>query len=232
MQKSFFCGLMFSVITLCACQRSDLVAPTRAIASTGPSYMTEAGEECPTNWIYSATIPGNVYPYHQVTVGQAGLYTMPFDRLMDISATGLEKGRYILGGGGPWVSQDNKIAVVSGKVTGWCHYTRITGFPNNYTGSLQVTDFDGEIVNIPPPKPKESECDDPLTDIVEECDPNNPPPGGPYVGEGGTTEQPGFTSGGASGSTWVCYVTDWYESYDGGSTWYYTDTTVDYCTLE
>lgn len=217
-----------------ACGSKELVVPSTAIRPLRPSFQTAEGYVCPTSWIRTATIPGNVYPYHTVTVGRPPFQLMPFMMLVDISPTGLEKGKYAIAGGGPFVSNDNKIAVVSGNVSGWCHYLPIQSTPpgslDNFTGALQVTDFDGEIINIPPPKPKDSECDDPLTDLVEPCDPNNPPPSGSYTGAGGTVQEMGYTPSGPSGSSWVCYVTDWYESYDGGATWNYVGTTVDSCT--
>jgi hypothetical protein len=144
-----------------ACSSAESVAPeTRALRPAVASPVIEPGtevvEECPTNFIKYATIPGNLYPYHQVTVG-ASFTPLPFVQLLAISATGLEKGRYAIAGGGPWVSDDKEIAILSGHVDGWCRFKRFSNTTiYNYTGSLQVTAFDGEVIQMqePPQQPQ------------------------------------------------------------------------------
>ncbi len=98
------------------------------------------------------------------------------------------------------------------------------------TYSLTVTDAVGGTattsgsLTLQPMNP----CDDPLTDMEETdcswCEE------GYDISMGGSSSDPGWAHGGGPSSQWVCYVTDWYE-WRGGQ-WVYTDTTLDYCTLE
>jgi hypothetical protein len=107
----------------------------------------------------------------------------------------------------------------------------VSTFSSTASLSLTVTDeITGSAsqpgsVTIEPVYP----CDDPFTDELEDCN-SNEPGGGEEVSYGGRSEQPGWYMGGEIGSTYVCYVTDWYEW--NGSGWVYTDTVVDYCTFE
>jgi hypothetical protein len=68
-------------------------------------------------------------------------------------------------------------------------------------------------------------CDDPMTDTIEQCDPDNPPPPSTKI-EGfayGPVAEPSGHEPTAPGSHWVCWFTDWFQSTNGGP-WIYTDT--------
>lgn len=130
--------------------------------------------------------------------------------------------------GGPSISSyswTKNNAVVSNSMS------FVSTFSSTASVSLSVTDeIAGSAsqfgsVTIEPVYP----CDDPFTDEVEDCN-SNEPGGGEEISYGGRSEQPGWYLGGAVWSTYVCYVTDWYEW--TGSHWVYTDTVVDYCTFE
>lgn len=82
------------------------------------------------------------------------------------------------------------------------------------------------------PTPAQTSCDDPMTDEIEtECSGGS---GGSLVSGGrGSTEAPGIEHGGTSESVWRCDVIYWYQSDDGGVTWYYTGyEIVGNCALE
>lgn len=104
-------------------------------------------------------------------------------------------------------------------------------FSNTMTVALTVTDQDGVngmqngSVTITPVDP----CDDPLTHGVEDCT-TNPPSPNETVSYGGDGSEPATYVGGGDNSTYVCYVTDWYEW--NGTRWIYDSTDIDYCTYE
>lgn len=62
---------------------------------------------------------------------------------------------------------------------------------------------------------------------AQPCTPNGGGGGGGAVTDG--YQRKDFPSGTSGGGEHYCMVTDWYVSYDGGSTWYYDGTTIDYC---
>lgn len=170
--------------------------------------------------------PGKREPVPQSEIGSAGKH-LPWNSVRGYSGTGIPKGRYTIPAG-PWRSVDDSIVVVAGTVDGYCMYTKVSSiWPNNYHGVLQVYDADVDIVPLYPREEEEeyapSSCDDPYTDIVEEeCDQY---PSGPSVG-GGDPHTSSFSGGGGSVA---CMVTDYYESSDGGRTWHYVESVIDYC---
>lgn len=106
-----------------------------------------------------------------------------------------------------------------------------TNFVNSKSVSLTVTDADNVTasqsgsVTVDTVNP----CDDPLTRTIEDCT-TNPPSDNEAVSYGGSGSEPGTYQGGGGGSTYVCYVHDWFDW--NGSSWIYDDTTIDYCTFE
>lgn len=70
------------------------------------------------------------------------------------------------------------------------------------------------------PCPPPPDCDDPLTEQVEECPPIAP--GGGPISQSLPTLRP--TPMGEE--VWYCESIDWFASWDGGQTWYYTGTTI------
>lgn len=96
-----------------------------------------------------------------------------------------------------------------------------------YRGSLRLESIDpiqlSGIGDDPAPPPG-NQCDDPLTEIVEtDCEGGgggSPVSGGSDGSVQATGEFEPPPSGGSS--TLTCDVTFWYESRDGGATWFYT----------
>lgn len=180
---------------------------------------------CP-RLINGAMIPGNIYPFHVTYVGR---YNEFLTRLAIIGSStfGIPKGRYLVPPG-PWNSEDGRVLIMSGTVEGWCKYLPTRA--RVAFGSLHVTKFDGVVEHLNPPteEPPVDPCDDPLTDEVEtECSEG----GGGAPGTGGIGMPINVSGPPVSGSKWVCQVTDWYESTNGGE-WVYVETTIDFCWLE
>jgi hypothetical protein len=212
--------LMAMLAALVACDRTAPTAPAPApgqpSAIIAPDGTDQYGYICPTRFINYATIPGNIYPNHRTTVGNR-THPLPFMGIVDYSPTGLEKGRYAIAGGGPWKSDDGQIAILSGNVEGWCKFVKTSDFPAyNASGNLQVTRFEGEVINLTSSGGDDGGCmtgndytDDPYNGDLLQCpgtgggggdgtgeDP--PPEEEPPVIDGGT--DPG---GGSSGGPYV-----------------------------
>jgi len=173
-----------------------------------------SGYECP-QYIKYAFVPGNVEsgPGHNVTVGDL-LHPLHFLEGLGVSGGGIPFGTYQTATGGPWVSDDGKVKVISGTMDGYCRMTRFfSAGPvfTSYTGAFQVyaVDLDWYYVSD----------DDQTCDASYEEDLEDETEGTGC--EGFSTGSNGGDSGSTVGDGTDC-TDEWVEidiSFDGGETW-------------
>lgn len=160
--------LLVLSITLIACDSPS--TPTGTLRDVRPDIAANAygsgdgGSEeapwCPHPYIFDITIHGNINPPgHKIVIGTPSR-PLEFQEVVEVSATGLRKGRYEIIQtlpGREWFGEDKKIWIRSGLVDGWCWFVRDPGSTSilyGSSGDLHVTAFQGVWGNSPPPKPK------------------------------------------------------------------------------